>query len=163
VVRVSGGLAVAGLVGALLILGVGSAMGRDGGAIEPAARGWAYELHNHLMSPFCPGRTLADCSSPQAASLRMWIVVQEATGRSRADVEDELLERYGDVLRPAPLATGFGITAYAVPVLAFLCGGVGIAVFLRRQTRAPKGEGATSEARPADPELERIIDEQLAR
>lgn len=144
----------------LILIAVGSASAQDAGAAEGPA-GWAYELPNLLMSPFCPGKTLADCTSPQAESLRMWIVVQESAGRTQADVEDELLERYGDVLRPAPRATGFGITAYAVPLLAFLFGGVLVAVFLRRQTRSSPPRSTAPEAGSADPELERIIDEQL--
>ncbi len=122
---------------------------------------WAYELHNELMSPFCPGRTLADCSSAQAANMRLWIVMQAAAGRTRSDVKEELLERYGDVLRPAPLPTGFGFTAYAFPVVAFLAGGVLVAVFLRRQTRGTAK--TTRVAAPLDPDLERLIDEELAR
>ncbi len=122
---------------------------------------WAYELHNELMSPFCPGVTLAECTSPQAASLRMWIAVQAAAGRTRSDVEEELLERYGNVLRSAPLPTGLGFAAYAFPVIAFLAGGgVGV-VFLRRQTRS--GAKVTRFAVSRDPDLERIIDEELAR
>jgi len=130
-------------------------------ALSEDTADWAYALHNELMSPFCPGRTLADCTSPQAASLRMWITVQAAAGRTRSDVEEELLERYGDVLRPAPLPTGFGITAYAFPLIAFLAGGVLVAVFLLRQTRS--AAKTTPVDRPMDPDLERIIDEELAR
>jgi cytochrome c-type biogenesis protein CcmH/NrfF len=90
-------------------------------AAEP--EGWAYEVSHEIMSPFCPGRSLADCPSPQAESLRAWIVVQEATGRSRADVEAELLERYGDVIRAAPRAEGIGLAAYVIPLAAFVGGG----------------------------------------
>jgi cytochrome c-type biogenesis protein CcmH/NrfF len=130
-------------------------------ALAEESADWAYELHHELMSPFCPGRTLADCSSPQAASLRMWIVVQAAAGRTRSDVKAELLERYGDVLRAAPLPTGFGFTAYAFPVIAFLAGGALVVVFLRRQTR--RSAETTRVAMPLDPDLERLIDEELAR
>ena len=129
-------------------------------ALSEDTADWAYALSNELMSPFCPGRTLANCTSPQAASLRMWITVQAAAGRTRSDVEDELLERYGDVLRPAPRPTGFGITAYAFPLIAFLAGGVLVVVFLRRQTRS--SAKTTLVAGPMDPDLERIIDEELA-
>jgi cytochrome c-type biogenesis protein CcmH len=122
---------------------------------------WAYALPNELMSPFCPGRTLTDCTSPQAGSLRMWITVQAAAGRTRSDVEAELMERYGDVLRPAPRATGFGIAAYAFPLIAFLAGGVVVVVFLRRQTRSVEKKPLVDS--PPDPDLERIIDEELAR
>ncbi len=76
------------------------------------------------------------------------------------DMRFELFERYGDVLRPAPRAEGFGLTAYVFPVIAFLAGGVVVVVFLRRQTRAV----ATPEPspHPSDPELERVIDQELA-
>jgi cytochrome c-type biogenesis protein CcmH/NrfF len=153
-------LRMLGLVGmfAALLLGVSTATAAEEASAVP--EGWAYKLSHDLMSPFCPGRTLSACSSPQADDLRMWMIVQEASGRSREDVEAELFERYGDVLRPAPRATGFGLAAYAFPVIAFLAGGVIVAVFLRRQTRAvakPKPS-----AHPIDPELERVIDRELA-
>jgi cytochrome c-type biogenesis protein CcmH/NrfF len=145
-------------IAATLLLGVSNAAGQADAAAE--LEGWAYEVPNELMSPFCPGRTLSACTSPQAEELRMWLIVQEAAGRTREDVEAELFERYGDVLRPAPRAEGFGLTAYVFPVLAFLAGGVIVAVFLSRQTRA--SAAAVSTPRPPDPELERIIDQELA-
>jgi len=150
-------LGLAGMFAALL-LGASTATAED--EVAAAPEGWAYQLSHDLMSPFCPGRTLSACTSPQADDLRMWMIVQEASGRSREDVKAELFERYGDVLRSAPLATGFGLTAYAFPVIAFLVGGVVVAVFLRRQTRAV----ATSKPslQPSDPELERVIDQELA-
>ena len=150
-------LGLAGIFAALLLV-ASTATAED--EVAAAPEGWAYQLARDLMSPFCPGRTLSACTSPQADDLRMWLIVQEASGRSREDVEAELFERYGDVLRPAPRATGFGLAAYVFPVIAFLAGGVVVAVFLRRQTRAV----ATPEPslRPLDPELERLIDQELA-
>jgi cytochrome c-type biogenesis protein CcmH/NrfF len=116
------------------------------------------------MSPFCPGRTLSACTSGQAESLRMWILIQEAAGRSRDDVHRELFERYGDVILAAPEAVGFGITAYVIPGVVFLGGGLLVVYFLRRQA----GDAATARAHapaigPVDPEIERLIDEELAR
>ena len=134
---------------------------------EAPAGGWAYELPHYLMSPFCPGRTIADCSSPQAESLRLWMIVQEAAGRTSDDVEEELLAKYGDIMRPAPRTDGFGIAAYLFPVAAFLAGGVFIAFYLRRQTRAAGSDASSNQtgpdAPPLEPELERILDEELAR
>ncbi len=129
-------------------------------AEEPTPAGWAYDLSREAMSPFCPGRSLADCPSPQAESLRMWILVQEAAGRERADVEAELVERYGDSVRGAPRASGFGLAAYAIPVVAFAAGGGVLVVFLRRRTR--EGTEPTPARAPAlDPELARIVDREL--
>jgi cytochrome c-type biogenesis protein CcmH/NrfF len=125
---------------------------------------WAYEAAAELMSPFCPGRTLADCPSPDAESLRLWLVVQAAAGRSRDEVEAELFARYGDQMRPAPKAEGVGLAAYLIPIAVFVAGGFLIAFFLRRNTRptpAPAAAGAAPV--PLDPELERILDEDIAR
>ena len=150
----------AGLGLAVAISCLGSAM-----AAEPDAPGedgppaWAYAIAGELLSPFCPGRTLTECPSPQAESLRMWIIVQAAAGRSRADVEAELFERYGDDIRPTPRAEGIGISAYLLPAFAFFGGGGLLAWFLY---------GATSRERPEmpmptlDADAERRLDEALA-
>ena len=131
---------------------------------ETQPEGWAYELAGYLMSPYCPGRTLSDCPSPQAQDLRMWIIVQEAAGQSRAEVEEQLYARFGDMIRPAPRAEGFGLAAYAIPVAGFLGGGLLVALFLRRQTaRGGEPGGAPAPAGALDPELERMVDEDLAR
>jgi len=134
------------------------------GRAEP--EGWAYDVAAELMSPFCPGRTLADCPSDSAKSLVLWIVVQEAAGRTRADVEEELFARYGEVLRPAPRAEGIGLTAYVIPAVTFAGGGALVGWFLLRQTRGRRAVATANAADPApahDPELERVVDEELAR
>ncbi len=140
-------------------------------AAEPVARAaegsWGYALWSDLMSPFCPGRTLADCTSGEAEQLRSWILVQAASGRSREQVEAELFERYGDVILSAPRAEGIGLAAYLLPALAFAAGGSGIAFFLARQTRGARGETRLPEgpagSAPLDPELERLVDAELER
>jgi len=123
------------------------------------APSWAYDLPNDLLSPFCPGRTLADCPSPDAASLRMWILVQAAAGRTRDDVEQELYQRYGEVIRSAPKAEGFGAAAYWIPAAVFAGGGALVGWFLRRATRRGAADGPP--VRPLDPEVERKLDELL--
>lgn len=144
------------LLVALLVAGAAA-------ADSPKPEGWAYDLAGYLMSPYCPGRTLADCPSPQAQTLRMWLIVQEAAGRSQDEVEQELYARFGDQIRPAPRAEGFGLTAYAVPIGAFLAGGLLVFLYLRTHTRGGSGPGAGPPAAPVDPALERLVDEDLAR
>jgi cytochrome c-type biogenesis protein CcmH/NrfF len=122
---------------------------------------FALELYNGLMSPYCPGRTLMDCPSEQAGELRDWIAAQEESGRSRAEVEEELYQRYGDVILQAPRAEGFGLAAYVLPVIAFLIGGAIVWVFLRRQAAAGAGAAAARPRASLDPDIERRIDEEL--
>ena len=148
-------LALAALAAALVGLMAGAPRAE-------AAEGWAYEMANELMSPYCPGRSIADCPSPQAQTLRMWLIVQEASGRPRAEVEAELVSRYGESVLGAPRARGFGLTAYAIPAAVVAVGAGVLAWFLRRQTRTPKARGDDPASPPLDPELERLLDERLA-
>ncbi len=150
----------------LLVCTFGAATARAQPEGKPQSESWAQSLSTEMMSPFCPGRTLSNCPSPQADSLRMWILVQESTGRTRSDVEEELYVRYGDVILAAPRAEGIGIAAYAIPVVAFLGGG-GLILFLLRRLTArsaslpdAKVTAVPGEA-PLDPELERIVAEEL--
>jgi cytochrome c-type biogenesis protein CcmH/NrfF len=133
-----------------------------GGLRAEASEGWAYEMANELMSPYCPGRSIADCPSPQAQTLRMWLIVQESSGRSRAEVEAELIARYGESVLGAPRARGFGLTAYAIPVAVVAVGAAVLTWFLRRQTHTSKAASAALPSASLDPELERLLDEKLA-
>jgi cytochrome c-type biogenesis protein CcmH len=127
---------------------------------QTEAEGWSYEMWNDLMSPFCPGRTLADCPSDKAEELRQWIVDQEAGGRSREDVQADVFSAFGDVVRQAPVPTGFGLAAYVIPIVLFLAGGGLVGVFLRRQTRETTRPATVA---AVDPELQRELDEEIGR
>ncbi len=140
-----------------------------GPSLQPAAAAdeasWGYAIAHELMSPFCPGRTLAACSSPQAAELRQWIVLQEVSGATRAEVEAELFERFGQIIKSTPKPEGWGLAARLLPFVALVLGAGLVYVVLRRIV-AP-GEGALPAAQtstgPAavDPELERQLEEEL--
>jgi cytochrome c-type biogenesis protein CcmH/NrfF len=127
---------------------------------------WGYQLSHELMSPFCPGRTLAACSSPQAADMRVWIVEQEAAGRSEAEVKAELYQSYGEIMRASPLASGGGQWAYIIPVVLILLGAAVVVFFLKRQRGGADGSatGPLPEGPPVeeDPELARIVDQELS-
>ena len=88
------------------------------------------------MSPYCPGRALAECPSPQADQLRLWIIDQARAGATRAEVEAELAANYGDQIRQTPRAEGIGLVAYAVPAAALVVGGAFLAFYLRRNGRS---------------------------
>lgn len=139
----------------------GGALAADAPAEPPS---WAYQLPHDLMSPFCPGRTLAECPSPQADQLRLWILTQAAAGASREELETALYQRFGDQIRSAPRASGWGWSAYAIPIVGFLVGGGLVVYALRRIVRrgsAPSAAASPVEPPPGDPELERLLDEEL--
>jgi cytochrome c-type biogenesis protein CcmH/NrfF len=128
------------------------------------AEGWSYRLAHELMSPFCPGRTLSACTSDQAAELRQWMVMQEAAGTSREEVIAILEQRFGDVIRSRPEAEGWGMAAWLLPVIAALAG-LGVAFVALRRMVAPQGAPRPTAAGAPhldiDPELERLVDQEL--
>jgi cytochrome c-type biogenesis protein CcmH len=114
-----------------------------------------------LMSPWCPGFALPDCSSGYASDLRLWILEQEKRGRSREDVKAEILTRYGDKMLQAPRAEGRGVLAYAIPAALILLGGAVLFAFLRKQGSSASG---ALDPRPGagDPQLAARIDAEFA-
>lgn len=134
-------------------------------AASPAADGWGYRIAHELMSPFCPGRTLAACPSEKADELRVWILLQESAGASREEVEEQLVARYGSDILPAPAPDdAAGVAGYAVPILAIVAGPP-LVFWLLRRLSAPAASGGQpadpQSGEPIDPELEAEVDRQL--
>ncbi len=65
----------------------------------PQAEAIMHELSHDLMSPYCPGRTIASCPSPQARKLEAHILEQAESGKSREQIETSLVERFGSDMR----------------------------------------------------------------
>jgi len=148
----------------VLLAALAVGLAAPSGPALAAEETWSADLADELMSPYCPGRTLRSCPSPEAGDLIVWLEEQEAQGRDRDAVYEQLLAEFGDEIRQAPTTSGFGVAAYVIPVVAFLTGGVLLVVFLRRQRR-DEGASDTSAAPPpaTDPELERLVDQELRR
>ncbi len=113
------------------------------------AEGWGYDLGGELMSPYCPGRTISSCPSPQAAELLQWIVTQEAAGATRTEVIEILIERFGEEILGAPKAEGIAIWAYIFPVAGFVVFGGIAALALRRIVVAGEGRPRADASSPA--------------
>ena len=125
------------------------------------AKDWGYDLGSELMSPFCPGRTLASCPSPQAAELVQWIVTQEAAGTTREEVLEILVERYGEEILGAPPAEGITLWAYIFPVAGFMGFGV-VAFFVLRRIVGQSAASPPAAAPPATASAVGVGGEALA-
>ncbi len=108
-------------------------------------------LSNDLMSPYCPGRTIASCPSPQARQLEDHILAEAEAGKSRDQIETALVARFGDEIigyAPPPLLLyGGGLIGVVALVLVVMMG--------RRWARTPKPAAA---AGPTQAELDRLED-----
>lgn len=89
---------------------------------EAEAEALMLELSHDLMSPYCPGRTIATCPSPQARKLEAQILDQARGGKSREEIESTLVARFPDIRgyigRPE-LVWGTAVAALIALVLLF--------------------------------------------
>jgi cytochrome c-type biogenesis protein CcmH/NrfF len=110
----------------------------------------AHELARDLMSPFCPGRTLAECSSPDAGAIREEIRAELRAGEQPAEIRAKIEARFGDHVVGVPRER-FG---WALPILVLAAGAGALTFALRRLLQRPRATPT-----PIPPEIER----QLAR
>jgi cytochrome c-type biogenesis protein CcmH len=125
------------------------------------------ELEGQLMCPTC-GTPLSMSEAPAANRIRAFIVQRIRAGDSRSEIMDKLVAQFGPGIRAAPPASGFGLLAWALPLALLLGGGAVIGVYAWRWSRsrepAPAGSAPEQNGRaPLDPELERRLEEELAR
>ncbi len=91
----------------------------------------ANQLLGTVMSPFCPGLTLANCPSVYAETLRVSVRARLAAGESPDSIVESLVAAFGEGVRGAPKAQGLGLALWALPLLALGAGGMGLAWWLR--------------------------------
>ena len=123
-------------------------------------------LSNDLMSPYCPGRTIAACPSPQARQLEDHILAQAQQGKSREQIEASLVQRFGEDIvgyRPQPVLL-YGSAAVGLIALVMLV------MMGRRWVRRPAavglpvaavataGAAAVAATGPSQAELDRLED-----
>lgn len=152
---------------AALLASAAFAQAAERGTQPAQEKGWGSELANELMSPWCPGFALPDCTSGYAKQLHAWIIEQDKLGRPRAEVEAEVLARYGEKILQAPKAEGRAWFAYVIPAVALAAGAAIVGVFLLRQsagagaTQSSPVNGAANDGAP-DARLGARVDAELA-
>ena len=104
------------------------------------------ELSNDLMSPYCPGRTISSCPSPNARKLEEFILAEASAGKSKVEIEQGLVETFGR----EKLGSVTSPPVYLFVGLLALLGGVLLVVRARRwrgasgEDLAGVGGGATT-------------------
>ena len=145
------------------LLGQGAADGgaqaaRDAGSAEATTR--AFALSHEIMSPYCPGMTLANCPSEAAAQLRTEIAGRFRAGESRAAIVDGLVGRFGDTIRGTPRPRGVALFLWVVPGLV----GAAIVWALIRSASSRPGAWTTDaedRSTAAEPALVSRLDAEL--
>jgi cytochrome c-type biogenesis protein CcmH len=126
------------------------------------------ELENQLMCPICAGETLAQSDSPAAQRIKVYIRRRIDQGATRSEIKQELVREWGTRILAAPPRHGFDLLAWVLPLAGLLGGAAVIGVLAWRwsRTREERAEPLPPHAlngRPLEPDLERRLDDELAR
>jgi cytochrome c-type biogenesis protein CcmH len=128
----------------------------------PAAAGSrpnASDLEAELVCPTCK-TTLDQSSSPVAKRMKAFIRARIAAGDSEAQIKAKLVDDFGPAVLAEPPKHGFDLLAWVLPLLGLAAGAVAVGVLAWRWSRTREPAPATA---PLDPELERRVDDELAR
>lgn len=147
-------------VGLCLLVAAMAALMAPGAMAEQRAS--LTEIEKQVMCPVC-GTLLQLAESPQAQREKAFIQRLIAEGKTEAQIKDALVAEYGEEVLALPQDSGFSLSAYVVPIVAFLVAAVALALGVLRWRRAGKpGGGEPTAAGPKGDDADRL-DADLAR
>jgi cytochrome c-type biogenesis protein CcmH len=119
----------------------------------------AADLEAELVCPVCE-TTLDQSDAPVAQRMKSFIRERIAAGDTEQEIKDALVAEFGPGVLATPPKSGFGLLAWLIPLGALVAGAltVGLLVYGWSRRRAPPVLEP-----PLDPDLERRVDEELAR
>jgi cytochrome c-type biogenesis protein CcmH len=119
------------------------------------------ELEGELVCPTCH-TTLDQSDAPIARQMKEFIRERIAAGDTKGEIVDALVAQLGKQVLAEPPKEGFDLLAWLLPIGGILVGAGALAVgaWQWSRTRGPPGGVAPV---GLDPELERRLDEELAR
>ena len=119
----------------------------------------SHAIASRLMSPFCPGSTIASCSSPRAEKWRADIQQWVKEGKNEAEIRARLQARApGHDLSGSPSSR----LGWWLPTLLAI-GAVGLLVLLLKRFARAHPVAQAGESEPAAPHLEEELDRELSR
>ena len=142
------------------------ALALAGAAGAGEQRPTAAELESELVCPVCES-TLDTSSAPVALRMKAFIRRRIAAGDTKSEIKAALVEQFGPAVLAVPPRKGFELIAWLLPLAGVALGAVVVGALAWRWSRgraagSPSEDGAPVAA-PLDPELERRLDDELAR
>ena len=124
------------------------------------------ELEGEVMCPTCK-TTLDQSNAPIANRIRQFISARIAAGDTKSEIKAKLVDQFGEAVLAAPPKSGFNLLAWVLPLAGIVIAAGVVGLLAYRWSRGRKGEEAgepsTNGRFSLDPELERRLDEELAR
>src|SRR5712691_5065715 len=120
------------------------------------------ELEGEVMCPVC-NTTLDQSNSLAARRIEAFIAGRIRAGDTRSEIKDKLVAEFGPAILAAPPRRGFDLIVWWLPIAGVLLGAAVLAVAAYRWSRVRASTPVAQASEPLDPELERRLDQELAR
>jgi cytochrome c-type biogenesis protein CcmH len=125
------------------------------------------DLEDEVVCPVCTPETLEQSNSAVADRMRAFIRQRIAAGDTKSEIKEKLVAQFGEQVLAAPPKSGFNMLAWVLPLAGGVLAGVAVGILAFRWSRnreaATPLEASSNGGPPLDPELERRVDEELAR
>ena len=137
-------------------------------AVASEERPTQAEVEKEIICPVCTPATLDQSDSPIAQRMEAFIARRIAAGDTKSEIKAKLVEDFGPQVLAAPPRSGFNWLAWLLPLAGLGLGAavVGVAAWRWSRSRERPVEPpleARNGRRSIDPELERRLEEELAR
>ena len=119
------------------------------------------ELESELVCPVCE-TTLDTSDAPAARRIKAYIRVRIAAGDTKSEIKAKLVAQFGPAVLAEPSKHGFNLLAWVLPLVGIGLAAAALGLLAWRWTRSREPVAAVAGA-PLDPELDRRVDEELAR
>ena len=87
----------------------------------------------------CPHLVVTDCGCSVADKIKEDVAKRLAAGETGDHIVADYIAKYGQTVLAAPPKSGFNLTAWLIPFLAFGIGGVFLVTYLIKQKRTEDG------------------------
>jgi cytochrome c-type biogenesis protein CcmH len=143
------------------------ALGAASAATAPTPKVTIADIEDEVMCPIC-GELLELAESPQAQREKVFVAHLIAEGKTKGEIKDALVAEYGPEVLALPEGSGFDLSAYVVPIVAFVLAAVALAAGVWRWRRGAGGDGDNGGAQrdppsPPDGEDAERLNADIAR
>jgi cytochrome c-type biogenesis protein CcmH len=132
--------------------------------LGPVLAATQQEVEESLTCQCGCGLTVHSCNHLQCPSgepMKKEIAERLARGETKETILASFRARYGEKVLSAPTFRGFNWLAWITPIAVVLASAGGLALVIRRWTRAPVEAPPPRRAEPADDELRRRLAREL--
>jgi cytochrome c-type biogenesis protein CcmH len=145
---------------AALVLVIAAVLGPAAGA--GAAQPSPADLEAELVCPTCK-TTLDQSDAPVARRMKAYIRERLAAGASAGEIKDELVAQFGRGVLAEPPKRGFDLLAWVLPLAGIALGALLVGALAWSWSRGRDGPEPAADEPPLDADLDRRVDEELAR